>query len=70
MAAIEERLEGHDQIRAYLDPHMSRSYYFDKVRPRIEPILFKRPPGKKKNLPRVFTYKDLIQIFMIRVKNL
>jgi len=72
MPEFEERLEGHDQIREYLDPLMSRSYYFTKVRPRLLPILFERhyATRSRKNLPKVFTYKDLIQVWLIRARAL
>jgi len=72
MAELEERLDGHDEIRKYIDPEMSRSYYFKNVRPRLEAVLFKRgyTVRKKGNQTKYFSFKNLIQLFLIRTKEI
>ncbi len=68
------RLEGHDQIREFIDPLMSRTYYFKHIVPSLRPILFRRSyrprlkagetPGGSK--PRYWTYTNLVQIFLLK----
>ncbi len=73
--ANESRLEGHDAIREYIDPRMSRSYYFKHIAPLIKPILFRRSyrqlPKKARDSgePRTiyWTYTNLVQEFLLRV---
>ena len=69
------RLEGHDQIREFIDPQMSESYYFRHIAPQLKPILFirtYRPRLKDGEAPggskaRYWTYTNLVQTFLLRV---
>ncbi len=70
--AEDDRLEGHDEIRKYIDPKMSRSYYFKHIRPRIDPAIFTRTyiGRSKRCIMKHFSFKKLIQVYLLRTKRI
>jgi hypothetical protein len=61
-----ERLEGFEEIRRYIDPWMSRTTFYRYHRHRLEPYLYIRPRHWAKHLPRYFTFKRLLMVYMLR----
>ena len=66
MIGSDERLEGHDQIRDFIDPAMSRSYYFKSVLPKIKVILMTKGYART-NKTKVFTYKTLLLARLLEI---
>lgn len=69
---MSERLEGLEAIRTYIDPHMTRRTFYRYHRGPLGPYLFERKNWWKRKdrhghpLKRYFTFKNLVQIYMIR----
>lgn len=63
----DELIEGHKQIRQFIDPNMGKSYYFEKVVPKIRDVLMERS-YQKWGKPRVFTYKTLLLSRLLEIK--
>lgn len=58
---------GHKEIMAFIDPGMSKSYYYNKVLPRIKDVILQRGFagwGKAK----VITYKTLLLARLLEIK--
>jgi len=61
----DERLEGMDAIRRYIDPRMSSETFYRYWRKRLEPILMEHPQWGKHKRGRYFTYKRLVLAVML-----
>lgn len=64
-----ESLEGHTEIREFIDAEMSASYYKKHIVPKIECILMERT-YKKWGKPRIFTYKNLLLARLLEIRKL
>jgi hypothetical protein len=62
------RIEGLEAIREFLDPYMSRSYFYRHIRPELDSILLKRRRRPNSSVPRYYTFEPLLIAWMIRKK--
>jgi hypothetical protein len=64
----EERLEGIDEIRKFIDPAMSRMTFYRHHREALRPWIVERKFWWKKRLPQFYSYKRLIMLYMLKRK--
>jgi hypothetical protein len=67
----DERVEGMDEIRKIIDPRMSRTVFYRKIRPRINHLLMERSqrnPRLRGNKPIYFTFRRFLYAWMIETK--
>ena len=76
---LQERLEGLDEIRLFMDPYMSATRFYNQHRKEIEPYIiayegwWRRKPKPKGHDPKTpfarphfFSFKRLILVYMIK----
>ena len=65
-------IEGIEAIKDFIDPKMPMSYFWDKVRPELDDILFERQFRNVKggNIPKLYTYSNLLQAKMLDLKEI
>jgi hypothetical protein len=64
----EERLEGLEAIRKFIDPTMSERTFFRRHREALRPFIVERKMWWKKRLPQYYSYKRLIMLYMLKRK--
>ena len=74
---VEERLEGLDEIRRFIDPKMGVTRFSKDHRKPLEPYImyytqwFRRTRADRhKKKPKIFSFKRLILAYMIKQKRL
>lgn len=66
----DDRLEGMEAIREYIDPNMPKSTFYRKIRPHLDSILIEREYQYDRSKPRYFTFKNMVQMFLLKIKKL
>jgi len=64
----DERLEGLDAIRKFIDPTMSMRTFYNHHREPLRPWIVERKMWWKKRLPQFYSYKRLILLYMLKRK--
>lgn len=66
----DERIEGMDNIRKYIDPDMTVATFYRRWRKYIDPILIERQDWYRYNRPRYFTFRRYLQALMMKHKKI
>jgi hypothetical protein len=68
LMADDERLEGLDAIRKFIDPSMCKRTFYQRHREALRPYIVERKYWWRKKLPQFYSFKRLILLYMLRRK--